>query len=1019
MLALIFIAVGFLLGIWEGLHIGLLGAMVGYCCAQMLAYGKELRQLRDTVRQLQRQSPADTSAPTEEPARPEPPPPPDATPAIVQETAPVYDDAWAASVFAGAKSPADDTQEPGAAQAHEPPVSQEAAETRTAPVFAPLAAAWAWLFGGNTLVRVGVVVLFFGLAFLIRFAAEHTTLPVELRYTGVAAAAIAALILGWRLRERKPGYAMTLQGFGVAVLYLTLFAGYRLHQLFPAGMVMALLVATCVLSALLAILQNARALAVVGICGGFLAPVLASTGSGNHVELFSYYALLNAAIFAIAWFKAWRPLNVLGFLFTFGIGSVWGARSYRDELFASTEPFLILFFLSYLAIALLYGRRRQEELAAVTIDGERVDYVDGTLIFGVPVAAFSLQYLMVRDMPMGSAISALVLAAIYLPLAAVLYRRGAGEMRLFVESFLALGVIFLSLAIPLAFDAQWTSAAWAAEGAGIFWVCCRQNRPAGRLFALLLQFGAGLGFLRCLERPGSMSWLGMQTVLDGPVLGAILVGTAGFITGRLARRHGLGNSADDLGMLWGLFFINIVPALLLDFQWSAVTWALAGFAAVWIGLHHRRAAAPLFGLLQQVFAGVIFFRHAQHGAPEIAVLNAWWLGCFAFVVAGFGSGLALARRDQVMASRVALIWSLLWWSVAGIHEIDLFIRSSYELTAAIVFFGATALLLIGLARRLAWATPCSASIALVPALCLCALVAYLEQSHPAARYGGLAWPFALGAAAFSLHRQQGGLPHRLQACAHILMLWLLALLGAWEGVWCFRELGATGSAWPLLGGIVAPLFLLWLLSRSVLQTCWPLAAFTTTYRIAAAPVAFGVWLWLVVNNFYSTGDAAPLPYLPLLNPLDIGSAACLLVLLMWLRRVLADVEGDTRLIGIGLGLSTFLWLNGMLLRSLHHWAGVPFDFDVMMHSTLVQAAFSLFWALLALSLMLTATRRHRRPLWWTGGGLMALVVIKLFLVDLSRVGSVERIVSFIGVGLLLLIIGYFSPMPPKQTEDVS
>lgn len=1018
MLALIFIAVGFMLGVQEGLHIGLLGAMVGFCCAQMLAYGKELRQLRDTVRQLQKRPLTDAPTAPAEPA---------ASTAGFSDTAdPVpeapqaYDDAWAATVFSDLQPPADDAPEIAAAPARQTSAPPEYTQALTAPAFNPLAAAKAWLLGGNTLVRVGVVVLFFGLAFLIKFAAEHTTLPVEFRYIGVAAAAIVALTLGWRLRERRPDYAMTLQGFGVAVLYLTLFAGYRLHQLFPPGLVMALLVATCALSALLAVLQDARALAVIGICGGFLAPVLASTGSGNHVALFSYYALLNAGIFAIAWFKAWRPLNVLGFLFTFGIGSLWGARAYRDELFASTEPFLILFFLFYLAIALLYGRRRHEELAAVTIGGERVDYVDGTLIFGVPVATFGLQYLMVRDMPMGSAFSALVLAAIYIPLAAVLYRRGAEEMRLFIESFLALGVVFFSLAIPLALDAQWTSAAWAAEGAGIFWVCCRQKRPAGRLFALLLQLGAGIGLLRCLEHPGSIGWLGMQTVLDGPVLGAVLVGAAGLITGRLARKYQLGDpTVDDLGILWGLCFINIVPALLLDFQWSAVTWALAGFAAVWSGLRYRRAAAPLFGLLQQVFAGVVFLQYAKHGLPESAVLNAWWLGCFTFVGAGFGSGLALARRDQAMAAGMALLWSLLWWSGAGIHEIDEFIHSGYELAAAIAFFGATALLLIGLAARLAWAAPCSASIALIPVLFLCALVSYLDQSHPAAHYGGLAWPFALGAAAFSLHRQQAWLPHRLQACAHGLLLWLLALLGIWEGGWCFRELGAAGSAWPLLGWIVTPLFLLWLLSRPAWQTRGPLTEFSTAYRIAAAPIALGVWLWLVVNNYSSTGDAAPLPYLPLLNPLDISTAAGLLVLLMWLRNVLRDVDNSTRLIGIGLGISAFLWLNGMLLRSLHHWAGVAFNFDIMMHSTLVQAAFSLFWSLLALALMLAATQRQWRPLWWIGGGLMALVVAKLFLVDLSRVGTVERIVSFIGVGVLLLIIGYFSPMPPKQTEEAA
>ena len=71
--------------------------------------------------------------------------------------------------------------------------------------------------------------------------------------------------------------------------------------------------------------------------------LLPHTGSGDHVVLFSYYALLNLAIFAIAWVRSWRALNLLGFFFTFAIGTAWGVLRYQHALFGSTEPFLVLF----------------------------------------------------------------------------------------------------------------------------------------------------------------------------------------------------------------------------------------------------------------------------------------------------------------------------------------------------------------------------------------------------------------------------------------------------------------------------------------------------------------------------------------------------------------------------------------------------------------------------------------------------------------------------------------------------
>ena len=101
-----------------------------------------------------------------------------------------------------------------------------------------------WLFGGNTVLRVGVVLLFLGLAFLLRYATEGMVVPIELRYAGVAAAAIGLLGLGWWLRLRNSNYGLMLQGTGIAVLYLTVFAAMRLHPLIDPGAALGLLVVT-------------------------------------------------------------------------------------------------------------------------------------------------------------------------------------------------------------------------------------------------------------------------------------------------------------------------------------------------------------------------------------------------------------------------------------------------------------------------------------------------------------------------------------------------------------------------------------------------------------------------------------------------------------------------------------------------------------------------------------------------------------------------------------------------------
>jgi uncharacterized membrane protein len=258
---------------------------------------------------------------------------------------------------------------------------------------------------------------------------------------------------------------------------------------------------------------------------------------------------------------------------------------------------------------------------------------------------------------------------------------------------------------------------------------------------------------------------------------------------------------------------------------------------------------------------------------------------------------------------------------------------------------------------------------------------------------------------------------------HAAGLWLFSALAAWEFAWLIMDVAKAAHAWQLLAWALVPGALLAGIATRGKRLPWPVARHYQSYLTAGAtPLAAYLWIWTIVVNFFSNGDAAPLPYLPLLNPLDLAQAGALLALFAWLQRMRAadsapQILRSGALAYAGLGMAAFVWLNGMLLRTLHHWAEVPFVFDAMLRSMLVQAAFSIFWSVLALCAMLTATRLGMRPIWLTGAGLMAAVVVKLFFIDLSNVGGVERIVSFMGVGLLMLVIGYVSPVPPRAVQE--
>ena len=199
---------------------------------------------------------------------------------------------------------------------------------------------------------------------------------------------------------------------------------------------------------------------------------------------------------------------------------------------------------------------------------------------------------------------------------------------------------------------------------------------------------------------------------------------------------------------------------------------------------------------------------------------------------------------------------------------------------------------------------------------------------------------------------------------------------------------------------------------------WPLLdeRWLSIYRRGVLrPWALLLVLWVIVVNLFSDARMAPLSYLPLLNPLDLGHGLALLYALKLGRSTGAAAPRWL------LPALIFWWLNSLLVRSLHHWGGSPLWTDGALSSGLVLTGLTLLWTLTALVLMSWATRRaapgRARPVWMIGAVLLGVVVVKLFVVDLASLSGLMRILSFMAVGLLMLVIGYVAPLPPAEREQ--
>ena len=742
-----------------------------------------------------------------------------------------------------------------------------------------------WFSEGNVPVKVGMLVLFAGVAALFDYASDQgwLRLPLQLRLAGVAAVALGAIAFAWRQRRRRRQFSLAVQGGAIGVLLLVVFAACRLYGFLSPGVAFALSAALVAAACALAVLQEAPWLALLAVVAGFLAPLWLSDGAGDPVVLFGYYALLNAGIFAMAWWRPWPVLAAVGFAFTFGIGAAWGVLDYRPEDYPVAQGFLLLFFALYVAAPVLQRRRRPV----------RRDRLDGCLLFGTPLAAFSLQAGLLDGQAGRLAWCAIGLAALYALLAWAC--RGRERFRELVAPYGALAVGFATLAVPLALSARATSGVFALEGAALCWLGLRQRSRRQQFAGAALQVAAAFAYLWSLEPPG----VGVPLVANAAIMGAMLLAAAGFASAWSHRTGGSARAAAGYygwGLAWwfgaGWHEIDRADVHAADFRMVLVV------ATGWIAseVHRRLPSRALAWTATLALATAVPFAFAQDAVHDHPLAAHGWIAWALFAVAGW------RMLGSLRADPLASVAHAAWW--------------------------------------VAWA--------LAAALCLHALAVHLDLGG-GWRIAGAATP------------------------------WLLLAAGLqWRPAWVAPPFGSRFDAW-----------------RCGLQ------------RVVLAVLALG---WLAALR--RPGDATPLPWLPIANPLDSVQLATLALAAAWQPAGGAGrawARHRMRFLAAGV----FALASVIVLRACHHWGGVPWSIG-MFESGLVQAALSVAWSVLGVGGWVLGSRRGERALWLAGAVLMGVVLAKLLLVDRQHLGNLTGILSFIVYGVMCTVVGYLAPAPPRE-----
>ncbi len=745
-----------------------------------------------------------------------------------------------------------------------------------------------WFVEGNVPVKVGILVSFIGVAALLRYVSEQgwLTAPIEVRLLAITTAAIGGLVFGWRQRAQRRIFALSLQGGAIGLLLLTIFAAFRLYAVLPAEAGFTLMVILVAAGGVLAVAQSAAGLAVLAMLAGFAAPLLISTGEGNHIVLFSWYAVLNLAVFGVAWHQHWPLLNRIGFLFTFVVGALWGVVSWSPEHYRSAQAFLLLFFALYVLIPMLEARRSSRDAPPG---------VDVLLVFGLPLFVIPLQIGLLQGDQLAIAFSALAGALIYLAGAALLLRRW--QIRSLGQSHAVLAVGLATLAVPFAFSGPTITLIWALEGAALVWFGCIQDRRLVRLSGLLLQVAA------------AGVWLVAQTT-SGHAPGTVVVN--------------------------GVFI-------------GGMALVVAGSVAAW--QYHAAGARP------------------------------WQIN----LLAG---------------------WTLALWAIAGMMELAAQLPDQ-RLVQGLMAFGAMTAWMAALAhRRFGWTVTGFASAA---AFAFCALLAFaMPFSDPQPAWGVVAWLLLVSAAVLSdrlLLDADSRWRFWNTLTAHLAVFVTLAL----GGIHLASETWQLAAGWSWLAGALPVLVLTsWLLRKRRPPLCADRLPGEAHAALAAAALVI-VGLGLSASLF-APGGSAPLPWLPLINPLELTQLAALLLLIAASRLQAQSFLPLPAAIPAAAG---FVVLSIMVLRSVHHLVGLDWALASLLQSQYSQAGLSLLWSILGVIAWVVGSKRRITVLWWVGALLLGLVLIKLLLVDRQFLSTVAGILSFLAFGVLSMLVGYLAPAPPS------
>jgi len=333
--------------------------------------------------------------------------------------------------------------------------------------------------GENLANKIGIAILVLGIGFFVKYAIDQDWIKDIGRICIGLFCGTLLIGLAHRLRKNYHSFSSVLVGGGLAVFYFTIALAFNDYHRLTQTSAFIIMVVITGFAVLLAILYNRIELAIIAAIGGFITPFLVSTGQGNYVVLFTYLAVLNAGLIALAYYKRWRALNFIAFVFTQAIYYGWIFKNALATDFAYTGTFIFG--------SVFYGMFLLMNIIHHVIRGSKLKAFDFIILLSVNLCYYGAGMFLMSSSHLAAykGIFTAALGVINLVLAWLFFRQQKTDKN-FIYLLIGITVTYISLAAPVQLKGNYITLFWAAEMVVLFWLYQRSFIKLFKLASLLV-----------------------------------------------------------------------------------------------------------------------------------------------------------------------------------------------------------------------------------------------------------------------------------------------------------------------------------------------------------------------------------------------------------------------------------------------------------------------------------------------------------------------------------------------------